>query len=201
MFVSPGEEFDSAAEDCTTGIALATQEFTSGLFITDPTQGVFVGGTPGTWSAPGQSVNFPEFGNMNAGTSGIAVAPDSHLAIVTGEFGSNEIGVVTLPSTSGSGTPVFGDYVAAYLPNTPDGAGFSLGDDPHTVTAYQSPSGGFFGLAADWASGIPTYVAVVNLQGLLSAPRCSGDCLLGPHEVDPHYDLVAHGIVRYVQVH
>jgi hypothetical protein len=31
------------------------------LFITDPTQGVFVRGSPRSWSAPGQSVRFPEF--------------------------------------------------------------------------------------------------------------------------------------------
>ncbi len=199
--LSIGGEMDSAAEDCTTGIALATQEFTPNLFITDPTQAVFVGGAPGSWSAPGQSVAFPEFNNMSAGTDGIAVAPGSHLALVTGEFGGNEVGVVTLPSTSGSGTPNFGDYVAAYLPSTPDGNPFSLGYDPHTVTAYQSPGGGFYGLAADWILGSPSYVAVIDLPGLLSAPRCSGNCILGPHEVDPHYDLVAHGIVRYVQVH
>ncbi len=196
---------DSAAEDCTTGIALSTEEGSTSLFITDPTQGVFVGGAPGSWTAPGQSVNFPEFALMGAGTSGIAVAPGSHLAMVTGEFGSNQVGVVTLPSTSGSGTPTFGDYVSANFPNTPDGFGFSLGYDPHTVTAYQSPSGGFFGLAADWALGTPSYVAVVDLPGMLSAPRCNPapghQCVFGPHEVDPSYDLVAHGIVRYVQVH
>jgi hypothetical protein len=198
-------EFDSAAEDCTTGIALSTEEGSTSLFITDPTQAAFVGGSPGSWTAPGQNVNFPEFGLMGAGTSGIAVAPGSHLAIVTGEFGSNQVGVVTLPSTSGSGTPNFGDYVSANLPNTPDGVGFSLGFDPHTITAYQSPGGGFFGLAADWARGSPSYVAVVDMPGLLSAPRCNPapghQCVFGMHEVDPSYDLVAHGIVRYVQVH
>ena len=210
-FVSSGlsGEFDSAAEDCTTGIALSSQEsysnpYVGALYIADLTQAVFAPGSPGTWSAPQTSTVFPEFANMTFGTEGLAVAPGSHLAITAGEFGQGappEIGVVTLPSTSGSGTPAFGDYVAAYLPNTPDGLPFAVGDDPHTVTAYASPSGGYKGLVADWEQGFPSYVAVVDLQGLLSAPRCSGDCLLGPHEVDPSYDLVAHGIVRYVQVH
>lgn len=203
-------ELDSAAEDCTTGIALSTEEIisysgkTPNLLIVDPTQATFSGGT---WSAPEQSVGFPEFTGMYFATDGIAVAPGSHLALVTGEFGGNQVGVVTLPSTSGSGTPTFGDYVSALLPKTPDGKAFGLGFDPHTVTAYQSPAGGFYGLAADWepyngsGSYYPAYVAVIDMPGLLSAPRCSGNCVHGPHEVDPTYDLVAHGIVRYVKIH
>lgn len=202
-FQPVGGEFDSAGEDCTTGIALATQEFTDRLFITDLTQATFVPGGPGTWSAPGQSTNFPEFYSMGAGTSGIAVAPGSHLAIVEGEFGSNQIGAVTLPSASGSGTPAFGDYVSAFLPATPDGNGFSIGYDPHTVTAYVSGNNGHvYGLSASWATGKPSYIAVIDLQALLSAPRCGAhlpapNCVVGPHEVDPTFDLVAGGVVRY----
>jgi hypothetical protein len=201
-FQPVGGEFDSAGEDCTTGIALSTQEFTFRLFISDLTQATFTPGSPGTWTAPSQSVNFPEFGAMGAGTSGIAVAPGSHLAIVEGEFGSNQIGVVTLPSSSGSGTPSFGDYVSAHMPPTPDGSGFGIGFDPHTVTAYVSGNNSHvYGLTADWATGVPTYIGVVDLQGLLSAPRCGThvppNCVFGPHEVDPTFDLVGAGIVRY----
>ena len=39
---------DSAGEDCTTGIALSTDEGTGNLFIADLTQAKFTGGTPGT---------------------------------------------------------------------------------------------------------------------------------------------------------
>ena len=194
--------FDSAGEDCTTGIALATQEGSTSLYIADLTQATFVTGTPGSWTAPSQNTNFPEFYAMGAGTSGIAVAPGSHLAIVEGEFGSNQIAAVTLPSASGSGTPAFGDYVSAFMPATPDGFSFSIGFDPHTVTAYVSGNNGHvYGLTADWASGRPTWIGVVDLQGLLSAPRCGAhlppNCVAGPHEVDPTYDLVGHGVVRY----
>jgi len=200
-----GGEFDSAGEDCTTGIALATQEFTTNLFIADLTQANYVTGAPGTWSAPSQSVSFPELYPMyldSAGTSGIAVAPGSHLAIVEGEFGGNQFGVFTLPSSSGSGTPAFGDYATAYFPPTPDGNTFSIGYDPHTVTAYVSGNNGHvYGLSADWANGVPSYIGVVDMQGLLSAPRCGThvppNCIYGPHEVDPTFDLVGAGIVRY----
>lgn len=164
----PGE-FDSAGEDCTTGIAIAAQEFSGNLFISDVTQASFVFGTPGSWTAPSQSVNFPEFNTMAAGTSGIAVAPGSHLAIVSGEFGGNQIGVVTLPSTSGIGTPAFGSYISCNIPNTPDGNAFSAGLDPHTVTAYVSPNNSRpYGVVASWATNAPAYLAVIDLQSLLS---------------------------------
>jgi hypothetical protein len=193
--MSVGGVLDSAAEDCTTGIALSTSEFTGNLFISDLTQAKLTSGSPGTWTAPGQTVNFPEFDNFSAGTSGMAVAPGSHNAIVAGEFGGNQFGVVVLPSTSGSGTPSFGDYAAATVPNTPDGFTWSQGLDPHTITAYVSPNNARpYGVMAN--SPPPTWLVVVDLQALLSAPRISGT-----HTVDPTYDLVANGVVRFVATH
>lgn len=172
------QSWDSAGEDCTTGIALATDEGTGELFIADLTQAVFTPGTPaGTWTdAASQLVNFPEFvpgnettGGLSAGTCGIAVAPGTHLAVVTGEFGGNVEGVVQLPSTSGRGTPAFVDYVAFTVPSLPTDTEWSEGFDPHTVTAYVSPN-------SKKAYGVLenedfSFVAVIDLQGLLSAPR------------------------------
>jgi len=197
-----GQEFDSAAEDCTTGIALASDEFTGDLYITDLSQSVFTaptGGVPnGTWTAPGQLVNFPEFDFFSAGTDGISVAAGTtHLGIVSGEFGGNTFGVFQLPATSGTGTPAFVDYAASAMPATPDGRAFSAGFDPHTITAYTSPNDGrAYGLISDWVTGVPTYVGVIDLQKLLSAPRTTGT-----HNVDPTYDLLAHGVIRYVATH
>jgi hypothetical protein len=165
----PGE-FDSAGEDCTTGIALSTIEFTGDLFIADLTQAKFTPGTPGTWTdTASKVVNFPEFDTFEAGTCGIAVAPSTHFAIVTGEFGGNLEGVVELPATSGTGTPSFPDYVAFTVPNNPDGSTFSMGFDPHTVTAYVSPNTGrALGVITD---GNLSFLAVIDLDGLLKAPR------------------------------
>ena len=172
-------ELDSAGEDCTTGIALATDEFTGNLFIADLTQATFTPGTPGTWTdAASQLVNFPEFDAFAAGTCGIAVAPGKHLGIVTGEFGGDLEGVIELPSTSGSGTPAFPDYVAFTMPSPPSEGGWVQGDDPHTVTAYVSPnSGKAFGVLEN---GGFSYVAVVDLQGLLSAPRTGAHTVTSP---------------------
>jgi hypothetical protein len=192
-----GQTFDSAAEDCSTGIALASDEFTDNLYLADLTQATFTPGSPsGTWAAPQALDPFPEFAGLGAGTTGISVAQGSHIGIVTGEFGGNLIGAIQLPATSGSGTPSVVDYVACALPDEPGGAVFSQGFDPHTVTAYVSPnSGDSIGLSAD---GGPSYVAVVDLTKLLNTsivPRT-----VGTHFCDPTVDLEAAGVVSYVAV-
>ena len=172
--VAEGGEPDSAGEDCTTGIALSTIEFTGDLYIADLTQAVFPPGSPaGTWSdTASQVVNFPEFDAMDAGTCGIAVAPGTHLGVVTGEFGGNLEGVIQLPATSGSGMPAFVDYVAFTVPSTPSAAEWSEGYDPHTVTAYVSPNTKKAYAVLENADF--SYLAIVDLQAMLSATRNPG---------------------------
>ncbi len=202
-----GGTLDSAGEDCLTGIGLSTDEYTSNIILTDLTQATY---NSGTWSAPVQFQYIPEwdpYDGAESGTDGIAVATGTHLAIVTGEYpfppsAANAVMVMQLPSTSGSGTPSLQDYAVATLPNDPMGYPFSVGCDPHTVTAYVSPiSGKAIGLLLDYGpvtcygGGTPQYVALVDLQGLLSAPRN------GAHTVDPSYDLAANGIVTFVAAH
>ena len=172
-------EFDSAAEDCTTGIALATVEFTGDLYIADLTQANFTPGTPGTWTdAASQLQSFPEFDDFDAGTCGIAVAPGTHLGIVTGEFGGDLEGVIQLPSTSGSGTPGVTDYVAFNVPSPPTEESWSQGKDPHTVTSYVSPNNGK--AYAILENDAFTYLAIIDLQGMLSAPRTGAHTATNP---------------------
>jgi hypothetical protein len=171
-FGASGEP-DSAGEDCTTGIALSTIEDTNSLFIADLTQAKFVAGTPGTWTDTASQIqSFPEFDPIvedGAGTCGIAVAPNTHLGIVTGEFGGNVEGVIQLPSKSGSGVPAVVDDVVFTMPTQPDESSFQMGFDPHTVTAYVSPNSKK-ALAVLENSDF-SFLAVVDLQGLLNAPR------------------------------
>ena len=173
-------EFDSAAEDCTTGIALSTVERTDNLFIADLTQAKFTSGSPGTWTAPGQFQDlFPDMpvSGVGFGTDGIAVAPGTHFAVVTGEFGGNIEGLVQLPSTSGTGTPAVVDSVEFTVPNDPSGTTWSQGFDPHTVTAYVSPNTHKpFAVLGD---GTFTFLAVVDIEGMLSAPR-TGQMVTNP---------------------
>jgi hypothetical protein len=189
-----GSEMDSAAEDCTTGIGLASNEDNATFYITDLTKITFTAGSPaGTWTAPGQFVTLADLSYGR--NSGISVAPGSHLMVTSGEFGGNQVGVLQLPSSSGNGVPNVVDYAGALLPNTPDGNAWSAGQDPHTVTSYISPNTGkAYGLLAN--SPPPTWLAVIDLQALLNAPRTAGT-----HRVSPSYDLIAHGVVTYVKNH
>jgi hypothetical protein len=172
---TPGLAFDldSAAEDCTTGIALSAEEFTDTVFIEDLTQAVFTPGTPGSYTAPGQAQT-AGFG-FSAGTSGISVAPgSSHLAVVTGEFGGNTFSVLKLPSTSGSGTPIVVDFAYTFIPPNPNpagpcGGGYSSGNDPHTMSGYTSPNNGkAYGV---FAGNGATCLVQVDLAAVLAAPR------------------------------
>ena len=185
-------ELNSTAEDCTTGIALAPGEFSTSIVLVDLSQATFTPGAPGTWSAPGGPQTFPDFASfIAAGVSGIAVAPGSHLAGVTDEFGGSAFGVVQLPATSGVGIPVAPDWVAASLPADPLGAAWSMGLDPHPMTAYTSPNTGKAILAISNVSR--TFLALVDMQALLNATRTPGT-----HTVDPTVDLVGTGVVTFV---
>lgn len=171
-------DLDSAAEDCTTGIALSSSEFTSDVYIQDLTQAVFTAGTPGSYTAPGQFVTLTGT-SYSAGTSGISVAPgSSHLGVVTGEFGGNTFSVLQLPSTSGVGTPTIVDFAFTSIPanpaggSSPCGFGFSSGLDPHTLSAYTSPNDG--NPYAVFANDGATCLVVVDMNAILAAPRISG---------------------------
>jgi hypothetical protein len=183
-----GGEMDSAAEDCSTGIALSSVEGTGKLFLTNLTGATFSGGT---WTGSSQFQTFPEFASFSAGTDGIAVDSGTHLGVVTGEFGGTGFGAIQLPSTTMTGVPSVTDWAAANVPNDPSGATWAMGLDPHTVTVYRSPtSNKAFGV---FVNGTRTFLAVVDLQALLAAPRTAGT-----HNVSPTFDLVSNNVVRFV---
>jgi hypothetical protein len=197
-------EFDSAGEDCLTGIALSTDEFTGNMILADLTQATFTPGptcstpttcTPnGTWTAPTLVQDFPEFRNLGAGTSAVVVAPGTHFAVVGGEFGGSLVGAMQLQSTSGAGTsPNVPDYVVMNIPNAPDGSMWQMGDDPHTTTAYTSPNTSrAFAVVSNGDGVAPTWLAVIDIEAMLAAPRG------GAHAVAADFDLVGHGVVRFV---
>jgi hypothetical protein len=182
-------DFDSPGEDCLTGIALATDEAQGRLLLVDLTQATFglsfsspdASPVP-TWTAPNYVQPVPEFSSFSAGTDGIAVAPNSHIGVVTGEFGGNSFGAIVLPSTSGTGTPALVDWVAANVPPTPDSMPWTMGKDPHTLTAYTSPANGaqyaIFEDDAGGASSSRSYLAVVDLLALLARPRTASTTTL-----------------------
>jgi hypothetical protein len=141
-----GGELDSSAEDCSTGIVFAPGEFSSPsqVEIADITQpnAVFTAGSPGSWAAPEQ-VQTLTGSDLSAGPSGSAVAQGTNTGVVAGEFGGDGLTALALPTTSGSGAaPAFSNWVTCETGPDASGNAFSMGDDPHTMAAYQSPNGG-----------------------------------------------------------
>jgi hypothetical protein len=168
--IAAGGTLDSSGEDCATGIALAPAEFSapSNVYLADLTQATFTPGSPGTWTAPSQVQSLSE-SFLSAGASGIAVAQGTHTGVVTGEFGGNTLTAITLPSTSGTGTPAISDWVSCSI------GGFSNGFDPHTVTAYQSPNGGdAIGLLANGGASTLARVDLTKMLEPATVPRTLG---------------------------
>jgi hypothetical protein len=162
-------ELDSSAEDCSTGVILAPSEFTgpSQVEIADISnpgvapEAVFTPGTPGSWTAPEQ-VQTLTGSFLSAGASGSAVAQGTHTGVISGEFGGDALTALALPATSGGGTvPAISNWVTCGI-----GSGFSNGDDPHTLAAYQSPNGG--DAIALLANGSATEIARVDLTAMLN---------------------------------
>jgi len=194
---------DSAAEDCSTGIALSSVEGTNNVYLADLNQSTLTSGSPaGSWTGPftlftftGQSLGFA------AGTSGITVAPgSSHLAFVTGEFGGNTFGIMQLQPASGTGgaAPTVVDWVVGAMPNTPGGAAFSAGFDPHTMTSYTSPNTGkAIGLYSSWVGGTPRFIGVIDMAAALAATRAASP---NDHQIAASVNLITSGIVSYVAV-
>ena len=138
---------DSSAEDCSTGIILAPAEQGGNptqVEIADitPPHAVFTSGTPGSWTAPEQ-VQTLTGSILSAGGSGSAVAQGTHTGVIAGEFGGDALTALALPTTSGTGaTPAISNWITCETGPDPSGNPFSMGLDPHTLAAYQSPNGG-----------------------------------------------------------
>jgi len=168
----------------------------SHVYLADLTQTKFTPGSPGTWGAPksDDSDDKDKKGNDNSqptqvqilwdsvlignyphhGANGIAVAQDTHIGIVTGEWGADSITAFALPATSGSDTPAIKDWVTCRIPG-----GFMTGLDPHTVTAYRSPNtDDATGLVANFPGDI---LAWIDLKKMLELPRIEGTPGKGKH--------------------
>jgi Stigma-specific protein, Stig1 len=181
-FTGTGGLLDSTAEDCSTGIALAPYEFNTTVAFVNLKSVTYTAGAPGTWTGIVNIQDFaPDFAGLAAGNSGSAVAPgSSHLAVITGEFGGSKFGVLRLPSTTTAATiPAAVDWVAADVPNLPgEGGAWNMGFDPHTVTAYKSPT--TTRAYALMSNSDNTFLVKVDMDLLLGAPR-----LAGTHTADP----------------
>jgi hypothetical protein len=187
---------DSAGEDCSTGVALSTLEYTNKMFLANLNNATYAtSGPPLTWDAPSQIQTLAGFETFTAGTTGIAVAPGSHVALLEDEFGTTAFGAIKLPSTAGNGVPSVVDWVVANMPKDPSGTGWEMPDDPHGLTAYVSPNSKKpIGLITNLSR---TYLAVVDINALLKAQR-AGTSGSAAHEVNSSVDLLSTGIVKFI---
>ncbi len=128
-------QLDSAAEDCSTGIALASNENSPPVtvFLADLSQAFVI--LP-SWYAPSQFFTLTQADLPNTEYGGIAVAQGTHTGIMQTEFSSEALVAFTLPPKSGTGIPALQDWVTCSVGN-----GFGSGVDPHDVTAYMAPDG------------------------------------------------------------
>jgi RHS repeat-associated protein len=202
-------DFDSAAVDCTTGIALAVSEdgpsATGELTLVDTSQAVFTPGTPkGTWSAPSNTI---ELGNLpwiagqypDRALVTLAVAPGTHLGLLAEEFGGGTLIALSLPSAAGQGPPNLVDWAVGTIVQDPTGTPWASFADPHGITGYTSPrTGRAMAVVSNSTFNYqlqPTFLARIDLQALLDAPR-----LAGSHNIDPSYSLVANGVVTFIEM-
>jgi hypothetical protein len=201
---------DTTAIDTSTNIAYVTfhtppQCFTKpieDIALFDLRQATFTTtGAVGGWTTPGKQIQ--TLSNLTfGGITAISVVSGAHLAIISGQFSSNLVGALSLPASSGSGTPAIADWVQAQMPNDPSGNPWLDWHAPSGLGSYTSPNNGkAYGVTMNFgknSSGSPigpTYLAIVDLQALLNAPRDSTK-----HVVASSVNLVTSGIVRFVQV-
>jgi hypothetical protein len=141
---SVNAQLDSAAEDCSTSIALASNENSPPVtvFMADLTQLKLNFFFPQTWDAPSQNFQLTQADLPNTEYGGIAVAQGTHIGIMTTEFSSEALVAFRLPATSGSGVPAMQDWVTCSV-----GHNFSSSSDPHDLTAYMTPDGSYDAIA------------------------------------------------------
>ena len=203
--------FDSSAID-STSIVVAGGEDSGNLLLADLTQATF-SLSPAIWTAPNQIENLPEFdptfGFFSSGITGTAIAFGSNDVFLEDEAGvagaGAGIGVIKLPSTSGFGVPAAQDWVVAHIPTTPNNAAWDMPADPHGLTAARTNvmiTGSGIGLGST-PKGIGfvvnnerTYLALVDLDGLLAAPRAANDA----HQLDPNFQALQNNLIAYVPV-
>jgi hypothetical protein len=170
--------FGSSGEDCRTGIALATVEFSdpSQVYVADLTRAQFTpgpAGAPGTWKAPQtlQTLAGSSFADSGTGPNGIAVAQGTSIGLIIGMV-SDYITAIKLPDDSGSGTPAIQDWVTCQIqPGDIDGIA------PHTVNAYQSPNTGHAMAVVENLAA--TKLWRIDLTRMFSLPRKNHVCTSG----------------------
>ena len=191
-------EPDSSAEDCSAGIALAPDEAASPskIYTADINNPTYMAN--GHWTAPQMIQSLAE-SNLSVPGS-IAVAQGTHIGILGEEFTSgNTITAFQLNAPYDSSKPI-ASWVTCNLGKDPSGNTFGQGNDPHTLTAYQSPNGANDAIAVIANDG-GSEVAIVDLTQMLTLKTDGnhGCCVGGANGCYPTGTLPA-GVVTFKAV-
>lgn len=150
-----------------------------------------------TWNTPNTLIQSITGTGLN-GIDPIAVDSHTHLALVSA--GDNNFGVLVLPTSTASLTIT--DWVNALMPNDPSNVAWSGWHSPGGLATYVSPTTGkVIGVLMNNPSSSggytgSTYLALVDMQGLLNATRDPTSA----HKVDGSVNLTSSGLVTFIQV-
>ncbi len=187
---------DAASIDFNTGILTIGHEWEPMIIAINLNAATF-NDSAGTFDAPYSIV--PLSNVYSPGyelTTGMAIEPSSHLLFLEEEFG-DAMGLVVLPSSSGSGAPSITEYTTAQIPDpssvcTNVYGWYNVGD-PHGLAL-------FTGVVDGKPKGLlinddKSCLAIVDLDGFRKAPKQSGT-----NQVDPTYNLVTNGVVQFISL-
>ncbi len=186
----PLTEPDHGAVDIHTGIAVATEEAGDFVYLVDLSSATLDAPAPGSFKATHAAILLSS--STPGRLSGVAVDPGSHLAFLAADVGVT-MAVAQLPTSRGATLDV-ADWVVTVVPAAPGNApGYGAGD-PHGITVFTLPgSTRPYGLLMNDSR---RWLAIVDLQALLQAPRSATD----PHGLAPGTDLVAAGVVTFLPI-
>ncbi len=207
-------EPDAAAFDSATNIAAVTEEVanangTNDLFLENMGSAALNSPSSGQFTATQTTLMLTSslFGRASATTcdvpvTGIAIDPASHLAFVGSEFcgqgnGSGDgavtpFGVLALPTSSHAALAI-SSQVYLTMPPLPDGSLWNDPGDPHAIAAM--PISGLCSPCGITYNAESTWLAIIDMQALRSAPRSPSDPNLAIIPSTPPYG----NIVTYVK--
>jgi hypothetical protein len=184
---------DAGAIDVKTNIAFAPEEASVPIYIDNlnAPPAAYTPGSPGSYTSPVAAVD--------PGSSLIRICDETYTAADSvadyaffgSEYCPNDyIAVGQLPTTTNPATLGFSNFVAAQLPNTPNGAAFASPLDPHAVVVVNLP-----GICPD--CGVlfnydKSYLAIVNLTNMLALNTT------GTPEYDVPYPNALSGVLTYI---
>ncbi len=186
----PLSEPDHGAVDVGTGIAIAAEEAGALVYLVDLNAPTFDAPAPGAFQAPQSMVLISS--STPGRLSAVAVDPGTHLAFLAADVGVT-MAVAQLPLKKGDPLDL-ADWVVSTIPPAPGGAAWYGAGDPHGLAVFTLPgSPKPYGLLMN---DTRRWLAVVDLQGLLGAPRSATD----PHGLTAGYDPVASGVVTFYPI-